>query len=140
MVCDWGMSDLGPISFGQADESIPGRDFARTRDFSEETASAVDREVHRFIDEAYRDARALLEKHRPVLDALSDALYERETLDADEIDAIIEQVGGPGLLPPKPEKKDRPSSPPPIDMAPSATPAKEPGGFPIPPGIAPDPA
>jgi cell division protease FtsH len=142
MVCDWGMSDLGPISFGQADEVFLGRDFARTRDFSEETASAVDREVHRFIDEAYRDAKEMLVKHRAVLDALAEALYEKETLEADEIDAIIERVGGPGLVTPRPDKKDRPK-PPPIDAAPAPRPqpASEPNSFGLPPGnIAPDPA
>ena len=140
MVCDWGMSDLGPISFGQADEVFLGRDFARTRDFSEETAAAVDREVHRFLDEAYRDAKDMLTKHRAVLDALADALYEKETLEADEIDAIIERVGGPGLITPRTGKEDKPK-PPPIDAtpAPRPVPATEPS-FGMPPGIAPDPA
>ena len=141
MVCDWGMSDLGPISFGQAEEVFLGRDFARSRDFSEETASAVDREVHRFLDEAYRDAKDMLIKHRAVLDALSDALYEKETLDGDEIDEIIERVGGPGLITPRPDKKDKPK-PPPVNLTPTAKAdtATEPS-FGLPPGgIAPDPA
>ena len=95
--------------------------------------------MHRFLDEAYRDARDMLVKHRAILDALSEALYEKETLESDEIDAIIERLGGPGILPPK-EKKDKPK-PPPIDIAPHPTPAPAPTPFPMPPGnIAPDPA
>ena len=142
MVCDWGMSDLGPISFGQADEVFLGRDFARTRDFSEETASAVDREVHRFLDEAYRDAKAMLIKHRAILDVLSDELFEKETLDGDEIDGIIERIGGPGLIAARPDRKDKPK-PPPVDFPPTATADTTSGhqGFGLPPGnIAPDPA
>jgi len=99
MVCEWGMSSLGPITFGGDDEVFLGRDFARMRDFSEETSSSVDREIHSICEEAYRDARDLLRTHMPVLKALADALVERETLDAAEIDAIINEVGGPDLLP-----------------------------------------
>ena len=99
MVCEWGMSSLGPITFGGDDEVFLGRDFARMRDFSEETSSSVDREIHHICEDAYRDARDLLQTHMPVLKALADALVERETLDAVEIDAIINEVGGPDLLP-----------------------------------------
>ncbi len=99
MVCEWGMSSLGPITFGGDDEVFLGRDFARMRDFSEETSSAVDREIHSICEEAYREARDLLRAQMPVLKALADALVERETLDATEIDAIIKEVGGPNLLP-----------------------------------------
>ena len=99
MVCEWGMSSLGPITFGGDDEVFLGRDFARMRDFSDETSSAVDREIHSICETAYRDARDLLRTHMPVLKALAEALVERETLDATEIDAIINEVGGPDLLP-----------------------------------------
>ncbi len=99
MVCEWGMSSLGPITFGGDDEVFLGRDFARMRDFSEETSSAVDREIHSICETAYREARDLLQTHMPVLKALADALVERETLDATEIDAIINEIGGPDLLP-----------------------------------------
>jgi len=105
MVCDWGMSELGPISFGGNDEVFLGRDFNKTRDYSDETAAAVDREVHRLLEEAYRDAKELLAKHLDVLKALGDELFERETLDAAEVNAIIRRVGGEGLIPPDPEPK-----------------------------------
>ena len=99
MVCEWGMSELGPISFGGGDEVFLGRDFSKTRDYSDETAAAVDREVHRLLEEAYRDAKDLLEKHLDVLKALGDALFERETLDVREVNEIIRQVGGDDLVP-----------------------------------------
>ena len=110
MVCDWGMSDLGPISFGGSDEVFLGRDFAKTRDFSEETASAVDREIHRIIEEAYKGAKDLLKKHEDVLRALAEELHERETLEADEIDAIITEHGGPDLLPVSKRKGKQPET------------------------------
>lgn len=94
MVCQWGMSDLGPISFGSNEEVFLGRDFTRLREFSEETAAAVDREVHRLLEEAYNDAKEILTKHKDVLIALSEELYEKETLEAHEIDEIIKRVAG----------------------------------------------
>ncbi|MBI2434809.1 MAG: cell division protein FtsH, partial [Candidatus Hydrogenedentes bacterium] len=108
MVCEWGMSDLGPISFGHNDEVFLGRDFVKSRDFSEETASAVDREVHKILQEAYRDAKEMLVKHEPILRALSEALYDKETLEAEEIDRIIREHGGADLIPPRPLDASRP--------------------------------
>ncbi len=101
MVCEWGMSSLGPIAFGRNEEIFLGRDFVRMREFSEETAAAVDREVHKILEDAYRDAKALLEKHKNILDALAKALHDKETLESDEIDEIICTVGGEHLLPEK---------------------------------------
>ena len=99
MVCEWGMSDLGPICFGSNDEIFLGRDFSKTRDYSDETAAAVDREVHRLLEEAYADAKKLLEEHVNILKALAEELYERETLDAREVNEIIRRVGGEHLVP-----------------------------------------
>jgi cell division protease FtsH len=103
MVCEWGMSELGPISFGRNEEVFLGRDFARMRDFSDETAAAVDREVHRILEEGYKDAKEMLTKYEHVLRAMAEALYERETLEAEEIDKIIREHGGPDALPPRPK-------------------------------------
>ena len=105
MVCEWGMSELGPICFSNSDEVFIGRDFSKTREYSDETAAAVDREVHRLLEESYTDAKELLEKHIDILKALADALYERETLDAREVNAIIRAVGGEDLIPPDPPMK-----------------------------------
>ncbi|HOJ33761.1 MAG TPA: ATP-dependent zinc metalloprotease FtsH [Candidatus Hydrogenedentes bacterium] len=98
MVCQWGMSDLGPISFGSNTEVFLGRDFVKERDFSEQTAAAIDREIHRFLEEAYRETKELLEKHKPILVAIAEKLYERETLEAEELDAIIREYGGEELI------------------------------------------
>ncbi len=126
MVCEWGMSDLGPISFGSNAEVFLGRDFMKERQFSDETAAAVDRAIHRFLEEAYTDAKDLIVKHRSVLDALAEALIERETLDADEIDDIIRRVGGPGLVPERPAPVEQtPAEPPSSTSAPVAE-VKEP--------------
>lgn len=107
MVCEWGMSDLGPITFGSADEVFLGRDFAKMRDFSEETASAVDREIHRICEDAYKDAKDLLEKHQHVLRKLAETLYEKETLVSEEIDAVIIEAAGEDILP----KRESPPEP-----------------------------
>ena len=104
MVCEWGMSELGPISFGGSEEVFLGRDFTKMRDFSEQTSAAVDREVHRFCEEGYNDAKAMLEKHTEVLHALANELFEKETLEAEEIDGIIERVGGMDVLPKRAEQ------------------------------------
>ena len=99
MVCQWGMSDLGPISFGTQAEVFLGRDFTRERDFSDETASAVDQAIHKLLEDAYADAKEVMVKHKDILVKMSDVLYERETLEAEEIDAIIREMGAEDLLP-----------------------------------------
>jgi cell division protease FtsH len=111
MVCQWGMSSLGPVSFGTNSEVFLGRDFVRERDFSEETSSAVDKAIHRFLDEAYADAKQIMIDHKDILVALSEELFERETLDANEIDDIIRKAGGGDLLPPEKEAPPPPTPP-----------------------------
>ena len=114
MVCDWGMSDLGPLSFGKKEEAIfLGREIAQHRDYSEETAIRIDGEVKKIVTTAYSRARATLESHRDALERIAVALLEREVLDANQIRLLIE--GKP--LP------ERPAAPPP--PAP-ALPAAEP--------------
>ncbi|HOZ46988.1 MAG TPA: ATP-dependent zinc metalloprotease FtsH [Candidatus Hydrogenedentes bacterium] len=108
MVCEWGMSDLGPISFGTQEEVFLGRDFVHERAFSEETAAAIDREIHRILEEAYADAKSLIVEHRDLLDALAQELVEREILESAQIDEIIRTHGGADLLPPKVEPKKEP--------------------------------
>lgn len=141
MVCEWGMSDLGPISFGRNEEVFLGRDFARMRDFSDETAASVDREVHRILEEGYRDAKDMLVKHENVLRALAEALFERETLESEEIDDIIRKHGGPDILPERPKDVEK-AEPPAETTIPPVKAAPEPEGKPLlPPGdIIPDTA
>jgi cell division protease FtsH len=113
MVCEWGMSDLGPISFGSHQEIFLGRDFAREREYSEETAAAVDNAIHTIVEKAYADTHELIKTHRVILDAVTEALVEKETLDTWELDDIIKKSGGEDLLPDKPvppqPKRQRPA-------------------------------
>lgn len=81
MVTEWGMSSLGPVSFGQEDEPIfLGKQIATHKDYSESTAQAIDTEVRRILDESFRDAEQILTEHKDQLDQLAVALMERETL------------------------------------------------------------
>ncbi|HYE25317.1 MAG TPA: ATP-dependent zinc metalloprotease FtsH [Clostridia bacterium] len=90
MVCEWGMSRLGPMTFGKKEEQIfLGREIAQHRDFSEDTAIKIDQEVRRFVDEGYNRAKHILETKRDVLIAIAHALLEREVLDSNEIQALI---------------------------------------------------
>ena len=92
MVTEFGMSDLiGPISYATDEESVfLGRDFtSRTRNYSEAVANQIDDEVRKFIIEGHEEARSLLSLNRDVLDRLAAALLERETLDGEDVDAIV---------------------------------------------------
>jgi len=115
MVCEYGMSRLGPLTFGKKEEQIfLGREIAQHRDFSEDTALQIDREVKRIVNEAYENARALLSNHRDTLEHVALALLEREVLDAIEVKLLMEGK-------PLPEKPRTPPTPPP-QGAPSTDP------------------
>jgi cell division protease FtsH len=105
MVCEWGMSDkLGPLTFGQKEEQIfLGREFAQHRDYSEETAVLIDKEVTHLVSEAYEKAKKILQENMDTLHALAQALLERETLLESDIDAII---AGAVLAPGESEEKN----------------------------------
>jgi cell division protease FtsH len=91
MVCEYGMSRLGPLTFGKKEEQIfLGREIAQHRDFSEETARQIDLEVRRLIDEAYQSAHAIVESHADAMHRIAAALLERETIDAEEVKMLIE--------------------------------------------------
>ncbi|RZU42882.1 ATP-dependent zinc metalloprotease FtsH [Edaphobacter modestus] len=91
MVCEFGMSGLGPMTYGKKEEQIfLGREIAQHRDFSEETAKQIDIEVRKFVDTAYQSAYNLLNTNQDIMHRLASALLERETLDAVEIKLIIE--------------------------------------------------
>ena len=84
MVCEYGMSRLGPLTFGKKEEQIfLGREIAQHRDFSEETARQIDVEVRRFIDEAYQSAYSILDATQDIMHRMAAALLERETIDAE---------------------------------------------------------
>ena len=86
MVCEFGMSGLGPITFGKKEEQIfLGREISQHRDFSEDTAIKIDSEVRRLVDESYNAAKGILENNRQALTDIASALLEREVLDAHEV-------------------------------------------------------
>lgn len=105
MVCEWGMSEkLGPLSFGAKQEEIfLGREIQRHRDYSEKTAIEIDEEIRNIIKKAENRAEQILKENIDLLHKLSKELLEREILDAEEIDAIINGQELP--LPQKSEKK-----------------------------------
>ena len=91
MVMEYGMSDeIGTISYGSGhDEVFLGRDLGKSRDFSEEIGAKIDKEIKRFIDEAYDKAHELLRENLNKLHAVAQALIEKEKLDADEFEEIF---------------------------------------------------
>ena len=91
MVCEWGMSSLGPLTFGKKEEQIfLGREIAQHRDYSEDTAIKIDQEVRRLVDSGYNTAKNLLSENREVLSRIANALLDREVLDANEIKMLME--------------------------------------------------
>ncbi len=101
MVCEFGMSDLGPLTFGKKEEQIfLGREIAQHRDYSEETAIKIDQEVRKLVDEGYNAAKNILSTNADSLSRIAQALLEREVLDANEIQMIIEGKQLPSKIPP----------------------------------------
>ncbi len=91
MVCEYGMSRLGPLTFGKKEEQIfLGREIAQHRDFSEETARQIDQEVRRLIDEAYQSAHTIVETNADAMHRIAAALLERETIDNEELKMLVE--------------------------------------------------
>ncbi|MCK4271488.1 hypothetical protein KAX22_02490, partial [bacterium] len=91
MVCEWGMSErLGPVTFGKKEAEIfLGREIAKHRDYSEETAILIDEEVKRIVEAQERRAEAILRANVDKLHRLAKALLKREILDSFEIDEIL---------------------------------------------------
>jgi cell division protease FtsH len=101
MVCEWGMSDLGPLTFGKKEEQIfLGREIAQHRDYSEATAVKIDEEVRRLVGQGYNTAKQVLSQNQDLLVKIANALIEREVLDANEIKMIIDGKELPKLTPP----------------------------------------
>ena len=93
MVCDYGMSSLGPLTFGKREEQIfLGREIAQHRDYSEDTAIKIDLEIKRFVTEGYQRAKKILEENREILCRIAENLLEREVLDANEVKMIIQNI------------------------------------------------
>jgi cell division protease FtsH len=108
MVCEWGMSDMGPLAYGKHQQEIfLGRDLSTSRDFSEDTAIKIDLEVKKFVSVAYQRARDVLTSHRDALTRIAEALLDREVLDASEVRLLID-----GKALPEPRRVAAPGPPP----------------------------
>src|SRR5881398_3119141 len=106
MVCEWGMSELGPLAYGKKDEAIfLGREIAQHRDYSEDTAIQIDKEVKRIVNGGYEKAKNILGKNRDILERIAQALLEREVIDANEVKLLMEGK-------PLPDKPRTPTPPP----------------------------
>jgi cell division protease FtsH len=95
MITVYGMSDvLGPITYGKRHEQVfLGRDISRDRDYSEEVAAAIDKEVRHLIDDAYIKTEAMLKEHLDFLHLVASNLVERETLEGDELEQLLKTGG-----------------------------------------------
>jgi cell division protease FtsH len=91
MVMHWGMSDkLGNVLYGEAQEYVfLGRDMMRSKDYSEQTAEAIDIEVKRLVEDGYQTAKKLIDDHRDKLELIAKALLEHETLDGTQVEEIV---------------------------------------------------
>ena len=120
MVCDWGMSKLGPIAFGEnQDHVFLGKEISRDQNYSEATAQAIDGAIHEIVEQQYERAEQILEEHRDHLHTLADSLIQYETVDGKHVHEILETgaiqspieppepmtVPGPGDGEEEPEKK-----------------------------------
>jgi cell division protease FtsH len=91
MVCEYGMSELGPLTYGKKEQEVfLGRDIGQAQGYSDSTAQQIDKAVRRLVDEGYASAHQILEDHRDVMHAMAAALLERETLDAAEIELLMQ--------------------------------------------------
>jgi len=109
MVCEWGMSELGPLTFGKIEgEIFLGRDFGRTQDYSEQTANQIDAEVKRIVTSAYDRAKKIISENEKAMHRLARTLLEKEVLDGEEVLQIIAEETGTDVSklrksgPPKP--------------------------------------
>jgi len=116
MVCEWGMSEaVGPVTFGKKDEQVfLGRDFSQQKDYSQETANTIDKEIKRIVTDNYDRARAILEKKKSELLKVAEELLSREVLSGKQVTRIV--VSGLALeeaVPVRaaPVASDQPTSP-----------------------------
>ncbi len=132
MVCEWGMSDMGPLTFGKRDEEVfLGREIAQQRNYSEATAKQIDAQVGVIVKESYDRARKLIEDNSDGLTRIAEALLEREVLDGSEVTALLEGRALEPLSIPEPpaDSNDGPTQPEPqtADSGPAALPGLDEG-------------
>jgi len=137
MVCDWGMSDLGPVAYGENHDTVfLGREISRSENFSDETAVKIDTEVSRIISEQYSRAKAIIVERREMLDKIAAALLEHETIEGIHVKEILEtgamtspisKYTPPPVLEKKPDAKDgKEGKSASGDVAPGGSPAPNP--------------
>ncbi|MEG1158912.1 MAG: ATP-dependent zinc metalloprotease FtsH [Acidaminococcaceae bacterium] len=123
MICEYGMSDaLGAVSFGRHQSQVfLGRDLGRDKDYSEEVAAQIDREIRKFIDEAYQGTVELLKNNLDKLHLIAEALIERETLEGLEVEQLMKY----GKILPKEEPPTEPPTDTPAPIGPEPVAADE---------------
>src|SRR5712671_6842355 len=131
MVCLFGMSPLGPMTFGKQEEQIfLGREIAQHRDYSEHTAVAIDEEVRKFVLQGYDRAKTILSENREALIRIAEALLKRESLDASDIKLLIAGQPLKEQRTPRVEPKNEKPTPAPakgvVRPAPSISPHEKP--------------
>jgi cell division protease FtsH len=133
MVCQWGMSELGPLTYGERDDLIfLGRDLAMNKNFSERTSELIDEQVKKIIGASYTRSQELIERNKDKLIEISKALLEKEVLDSDEIEKITGVIKAPRAQ----DQADRTNPAAPASPAPEK--AEEAGASPIKPLDKPD--
>ena len=113
MVCDWGMTDLGPIAFGEnKDHVFLGQEIQRSQNYSEETAQKIDKLICEIVEEQYRRSLEILNEHRTGLNVMAEALLEHETIDGKHVHEILQygEMRSPivkrEITPPEPDEDD----------------------------------
>ncbi|MCU0245000.1 MAG: ATP-dependent zinc metalloprotease FtsH [Bryobacter sp.] len=125
MVCEWGMSELGPMSFGKKEEQIfLGREIAQHRDYSESTAIRIDEQVKMLVQMGYDRAKKIITDHADAMVRIAEALLEREVLDGTEVRMLIDGETLPTINAPKTPKS--------ISGDDGKKPALTPGTLPVP--------
>jgi cell division protease FtsH len=128
MVCDWGMSPLGPIAYGENHDTVfLGREISRSENFSEDTARLIDAEIHKLVDEQYSRAKSIIIERRTALDKIAEALLQYETIDGKHVLEILEfgEIRSP-------------VAPPVIAKVPELQPGRKPAGKAAPEGLSGD--
>ena len=91
MVTEYGMSDLGLIHLDQQDEGVfLGRDYTKSRNFSNEIAHEIDKEIRKIINECHESATKIMKTNKSLLDLIANTLLDKETLTKEEIDYLVE--------------------------------------------------
>ena len=107
MVTEYGMSSLGPMQFEHRSESVfLGRDYNKTKDFSDQVALQIDQEVKKIIESCYAEAKKIVSKEKKLIDILAQTLIEKETLTKEEIESLVEQNSDYKIVHENEEKKE----------------------------------